>query len=196
MEIELKYALKDDLNKEKLIEYLTGCNAVKHHMVADYLDTKDAVLNINKIALRARLEDTKYVLTIKSQGEQVNGLFKREEANIEITDNQKSYIYYLNKTPLGKKIIDIIKDKELITYVKTDFYRLKAAVLIDECTVEIALDEGYIYANQKTALINELEIEYLSGNIQKLDKINRYFADRFNLTPEVKSKYERGLELY
>lgn len=199
MEIELKLKISNEEDYKRLlcnIETIDKLSQpVKIHMRAEYMDTKSSILSKNKIALRVRSEDDKKILTVKSNGIQINGLHKREEINVELDNENMDLTNILKTLDIGNKIIKLSEKEKLNTIIITDFERIKFIVSLFGCEAEIAIDKGFIIANGKTDDIMELEIEYISGDIDNLKNIGDFFISNYNLEPEPRSKFERGLML-
>ena len=88
MEIELKYLLRDDLAKDRILNdkhLLEIKNPVCDETVqmrAIYLDTEEGDLRGLQIALRARFENERVVVTLKWKGSAQDGLHVRGELNV------------------------------------------------------------------------------------------------------------------
>ena len=62
--------------------------------------------------------------------------------------------------------------------------------------MELALDEGILFAGSKEIPLCEVEVEHKSGSQSATDALGRQLADIYNLQEEKKSKFARALALY
>lgn len=202
MEIELKYgipdpAIIDSLWKE---EVFGGYGSVDKNtmisMSATYYDTREGDLRKAKAAFRIRREGDQPVATLKWNDSVREGLFEREELNINLTDSDcdaptlKKFAESESAVPL----IETVGDRPLIPVIKTNFTRRIMRIDTGTTIFEADLDTGIIITSKKNLDICELEIELYSGSREELVHIGEDLAKRFGLIPGVKSKYQRGIE--
>lgn len=204
MEIELKYSIKEakiateiwedkDLNRIK-------CRDSKEtiSLSAIYYDTADYDLQKNMIAFRLRQEGDKLIATVKWQGGNTGPLHKREELNIELGSGafpEEPLAEIFSDRVIGKQILKIIDGKELLEVMRVDVLRRLFRVDMDESILEVALDSGEIITSLGREPISEIEIELVEGSEQALIKIGETLQGKYNLEPEQRSKFARGLAL-
>ena len=75
------------------------------------------------------------------------------------------------------------------------FTRLAKRLTLERCTVELALDEGALMGGGKTLPFAEVEVELKSGEEAAATAFAEALAQKFNLTPEPKSKAQRAMAL-
>lgn len=75
------------------------------------------------------------------------------------------------------------------------FTRLAKQIVLERCTVELALDEGTLMGGGKTLPFAEMEVELKSGEEAAATAFAEALAQEFNLTPEPKSKAQQAMEL-
>ena len=75
------------------------------------------------------------------------------------------------------------------------FTRLAKQIVLERCTVELALDEGTLMGGGKTLPFAEMEVELKSGEEAAATAFAEALAQEFNLTPEPKSKAQRAMAL-
>lgn len=75
------------------------------------------------------------------------------------------------------------------------FTRLAKTLVLESCTVELALDSGVLLGGGREQPLCELEVEYKSGDETAALLFARLLANEFSLERETKSKVARALEL-
>ena len=75
------------------------------------------------------------------------------------------------------------------------FTRLAKQIVLERCTVELALDEGTLMGGGRTLPFAEMEVELKSGEEAAATAFAEALAQEFNLTPEPKSKAQRAMAL-
>ena len=75
------------------------------------------------------------------------------------------------------------------------FTRQAATLVLEDCTLELALDSGVLLGGGKEKSLSELEVELKSGSEAAAVAYAKALAAQFGLRPEKKSKYRRALEL-
>ena len=75
------------------------------------------------------------------------------------------------------------------------FTRLAKTLVLEACTVELALDRGYLTGGGKILPLGEVEVELKSGSEESATGFAEALAAQFGLTPEPRSKFARALHL-
>lgn len=88
-----------------------------------------------------------------------------------------------------------VGDKPLKPIMNIDCLRRQISVDTGKSISVVSLDIGTILTDTATAPITELEIELYSGDEDDMISLGRELASKYNLIPENKSKFQRGLEL-
>ena len=204
MEIELKYSIPDASVIEKMwrrevfAKYGTVDRDTTIPMAATYYDTEERSLSKVDAAFRIRKEGTHYVATLKWNDTVQDGLFEREELNINIEEKQcgEPTLSVFSESGIIDQLIEMVGNRPLKSIIKTEFIRHIMRIDTGSSIFEADLDTGTIQAGTKSLMISELEIELYSGSRGELEKIGKDIAARFGLVPGVKSKFQRGLEAY
>ena len=206
MEIELKYKIDSAGQYEEILHdpWIAGHAESGEHetvrMKAAYFDTENLSFVKHGIAFRVRSENERTIATLKWKDvdEGVSGLYIRSEINIPVTDKD----FFFNPDPKifiesaeGKDLLDIINGKPLINIFDMIFTRRRIRIDYGESILELALDEGMIVAGTKSLELRELEIEIFSGSKEDLLQVGRKIAGKYDLQPELKTKFARGVEL-
>ncbi len=204
MEIELKYNIPDASvveqmwHQEVFEKYGSVDRNAKVHMAATYYDTAEGTLSGVDAAFRIRQEGEHFVATLKWNDTSSDGLFEREELNINLEEEQcrTPTISIFSESENTRELIDLVGDKLLLPTIRTVFDRHIMRIDTGSSIFEADLDIGTILAGTESLTICELEIELYSGSREEMEKVGRDLAGRFGLEPGVKSKFQRGLEAY
>lgn len=203
VEIELKYQVARDFPNtiENLVEWL-GSNATsggEHELKNIYFDTPSRLLHQHRIGLRIRRWKSGGEQTIKLAGEQQGAMSARPEYNVP------TVMLVPNLTLFPEKIwpahvLDGLSvaalNKQMEKQFEVTFVRRVWFYEQGDLQVEIALDLGHILALGKRESIQELELELKAGSATELFALGANIAKRFNLSPGLKSKAQRGYELH
>jgi len=100
-----------------------------------------------------------------------------------------------SESETGKALMELLKDKTLGGIMKVYVSRKTVRVDTGEGIFEIALDNGKIVAGGGTCPVCEMEIELYSGNQEEMLKLGEKLQQKYDLEPEKRSKYARGLAL-
>ena len=107
-----------------------------------------------------------------------------------------AYSQHFSESENTRELIDLVGDQLLLPTIRTVFDRHIMRIDTGSSIFEADLDRGTILAGTESLTICELEIELYSGSREELEKFGKKLADRFGLEPGVKSKFQRGLEVY
>ena len=75
------------------------------------------------------------------------------------------------------------------------FTRQAALIELDGCTVELALDRGFLKGGFRMNLMMEVEVELKEGTDEAAVTFAKALAEEFGLIPEEKSKFARAMAL-
>ncbi len=202
MEIELKYSIDkfkaDKIFADEYIKKIMDDDSEEFiQMEAVYFDTEDRRLNRDRIALRIRKEGNITVATLKWNGSSEEGLYKREEINIPVSADSinSPTIELFSQSPMYDELYKLIGDRPLVEMMRMSFVRHQVRVDTGKAICEISVDEGSVKCAGKESPILELEIELYSGSSDALEKLGAEIADKYQLVPENRSKFKRGLDL-
>lgn len=203
MEIELKYLLRDDLAKDRilndkhLLEIKNPACDETIQMKAVYFDTEEGDLRRLQIALRARFENERVVVTLKWKGSAQDGLHVRGELNVpagsEYLDNPTVEIF--KGSEIYDELLAAVSDKKLVAVMEMEYVRKAIQVDTGKSISVVSLDEGTIHTSKGDTEILEVEVELYSGDQEDMVALGGELAAKYNLQTSDKSKYQRGLEL-
>ena len=185
-EFELKFradAEKIAAIREKYGEFVTVS------METAYYDTPNCALSPLYWTLRRRYENGKSVCTLKTPAPGgARGEWETECG--EIMDA----IPKLCKLGAPMRLIALTIDGvEQVCAAR--FTRLAKKIVLEECTVELALDRGVLIGGSREEPLAEVEVELKSGSEEAAVAFANTLAAAFGLVPETGSKYRRALAL-
>lgn len=201
LEIELKLCLVDPdpaslarrLARTPVLARRKASSQTLHNI---YFDTPDQALRRQRVALRLRRTGDevqgKWLQTLKTSGADESALSRRGEWESPVPD-QALAPAALEASPWS----DIDPDGQLMASLSPCFMTVfeRTTWLVrrrDGSAVEVALDLGYIDANDKRAPICELELELKAGQPVALFDIARDISNHIAVLPASLSKAQRG----
>ena len=183
-EFELKFEIPPAQLKSVAVAVLQG-KAKRQRLQASYFDTPDGALARHGIIVRLRKDGRRWVQTAKGP---TADLLERLEHNVALSSRSAGAAPPLDLarhrgTPVGRaidkalglKAIDKalgIKDSEqkdsdnypdLALLYSTDVQRMTCVLTVGGSLVEVALDQGRVFANSHSQPICELEVELKDG---------------------------------
>ncbi len=205
-EIELKYQLSPD-NKDNMAIVADISAMLKaqnmsfemnqNQLANDYFDNDSLDLRKMDFGLRIRTKGQQYEQTIKTAGSVVDGLHPRPEYNVDIASGKLDLSLFPRK--IWSEDVDIVNLQQSLRVIfSTNFSRQTWLIHQDENVIELALDTGEIFTSlgQPTLVINEIEIEIVSGNEQALFALAKQLMAIVKMEPSNLSKAARGYALY
>ncbi len=164
-------------------------DGIKIAMETTYFDTPTGQLSARHYTLRRRLENGESVCTLKTPAGNARSEFEvRCEDIYEAMEEFPGMGCPIDFTGLVQEGITPICGAK--------FTRIAKTVVMPECTVELALDEGVLMGGGREIPLCEVEVELKNGEVQYCDLFARTLSARFGLTQESKSKFRRALALY
>lgn len=193
VELEIKLTLSERAQAQAL-EWLLAQPEAKPGgqklLVNRYYDTPDAVLNRARAALRVRQSGNRYIQTLKTQGEFVDGAHRRREWEWPLPGPELD-LSLLESTPL-KQQLDL---QQLQVAFETNFTREVVMLETDDAVVEVAVDSGEIVGGGQSRALHEVEFELKSGTPAALMSWARMLADEVPVFLNLVSKAEQGYYL-
>lgn len=158
-------------------------------METTYFDVEDGSLSQRKWTLRQRLENGTSVCALKTPGE--NGI--RGEWETECEDILKA-IPELCKLGAPAEL-EALASGGLQAVCSARFTRQAALIDAEGCTVELALDRGFLRGGARIEFLHEVEVELKEGSRDAAVAFANTLAATYRLVPERASKYRRALAL-
>lgn len=187
-EFELKFAAASGEILDGIRLLLGGC-AETIHMATTYYDTKEAALSARKWTLRLRQENDDFVVTFKTAGDgSTRGEWEYHADRVEFA---------------AESLIDLGAPEELAEILANGvqpvcgakFTRRAIAVEVDGAILEVALDEGKLFREDRELPICEVEVELKQGSEKAAVDFAKGLAVQFGLREEPKSKFVRAVTL-
>ncbi len=164
---------------------------------AAYYDTPDLQLQKRGVSLRVRKEGDRFIQTVKTGGAAA-GAFDRHEWETVVPDLTPRPDWVMDSTARG--LLGHLAPDELTEICRTCIERETRVVGHPHggeiAIIEIAVDRGTLEADDRTEPVAEVELELLKGNTQALYSLALTLHDIAPLQVEVRSKAERGYELF
>ncbi|MGQ7271817.1 CYTH domain-containing protein [Marinobacter nauticus] len=192
-ELEVKLTLSESA-QSRAFEWLKGRPGASEGpvkiLVNRYYDTPNAGLNQARAALRVRQAGDRYIQTLKTQGEFVNGAHRRQEWEWDLPGPDLD-LGLLEQTPLRSQV-DL---DELALAFETNFQRRIIMLEQAESVIEVALDSGEVVGGTRARPLHEVEFELKAGEPAALLENARALAQTVPVFLNLVSKAEQGYYL-
>lgn len=185
-EFELKFRASANQLTAIMEEY-SGFREIS--MVTTYYDTPEQALLPRRWTLRQRTENGVSVCTLKTPCAE-GGRCEWETECDDIT----AAIPALCQLGAPEELKELTAGG-LEAVCGARFTRQAALIELDECTVELALDRGFLKGGFRMNLMIEVEVELKSGSEDAAIAFARDLAVKYGLIRERNSKYLRALNL-
>ena len=186
-EFELKYAA--DPEQQAALQRDFALTWQEFAMETTYYDTASGDLSRFHWTLRRRFENGRSICTVKTPSPDGG----RGEWELEC-DNIVDAIPELCKLGAPEELESLCKSG-LIPICSARFVRKAGTFTLRQCVLEIALDKGILFGNNRELPLCEIEVELKSGSREAADAFAAQLADIYGLQPEEKSKFARALAL-
>lgn len=188
IEFELKFRATPQAQAD-LARALVGETA-HYDMETTYYDTPSESLSSRWLTLRRRMENGKSVCTLKAPVDgDSRGEWETECARIEDAVETLCRLGAPEDLP-------VLAAEGLVPICGARFHRIATTVVMDDCTVEVALDSGVLMGGGREVPFCEVEVELKSGTREAVRSYGVALAALYGLTPERGSKFRRALALY
>jgi len=185
-EFELKYradAAQIGAIREKFGEFA----AISMETV--YYDTPDMKLAFHHRTLRRRMENGVSVCTFKQSMEDGS----RAEWEVEADAIMPGVMKLCQQGAPAELMRATAGGLQQLCGAR--FTRLAKTIALENCTLELALDQGVLLAGGRESSLCEVEVELKNGTDALAVAFARALAEEFGLVPEPKSKFSRALAL-
>ena len=159
-------------------------------METTYYDTPDKALSDRWYTLRRRMENDRSVCTLKAP---ISGVGRGEWE--VLCDDIETAIPELCKLGAPKNLIPLTA-YGIQPVCGAKFTRIAKTLLLEDCTLELALDKGILFGGGNEQPLCEVEVELKEGTPHACDAFAKKLASRFSLVTEAGSKFRRALKLY
>jgi triphosphatase len=166
---------------------------VSQALKSTYFDTETLGLMRRGVSLRVRQLGEEYVLGVKKNAHLHGGYFEREEHESPLPSS-KIDLNVLDRK-VSSELRRIVGEKALAPRFGSDIRRTLKRLRFHGADIEVALDEGFLFAGKLQEPIHEIELELKAGEPAVLFGFGLALLDALPLTPSVLSKAERAAEL-
>lgn len=187
IEYELKFRATPQI-LEQIRKAVPG-QEQKISMETTYYDTRENSLSERKYTLRRRMENEKSVCTLKTPA----GNLGRRELEI-FCDSIETALPELCKLS-GIADLAAITAQGVIPVCGARFTRIAKTLVLEDCTVELALDQGVLTGGGREIPLCEVEVELKEGSREAAAAYAGALAVRFGLNAEHSSKFRRAQKL-
>ena len=197
MEKEYKWRADEQMLGQALLwaSSRIGSQSRTIQMESSYYDTADGLLKKNQAALRLRRENDRSVCCMKLRNEDTpDGMRAHEEYQCEAV----SLLEGLRKLPeLGapKDLCEQALAADLQEICTVSFRRCAVLLQEGDTVCELALDQGELRHEGRTAPLCEIELEYVAGGEDKSRALAAEIAQQLDLVVEPTSKLARAMAL-
>jgi triphosphatase len=195
-EVKLEVPLQ---RAQAVLAALARLKPAKQRLRAVYWDVPGRLLQRERLALRTRLENGRWVQTLKGEGAQP---LERLEHNAAIGRSRGEPHPVASRhagTPAGEKLARVLgegfDDSLWVPLFETDVERRTATVRGGGSSVEIAFDRGRVVADHREAALREIEFESKDGDPRAAVELARQWCVRHGLWLGTTSKAHKGLQL-
>ncbi len=195
-ERELKFAADPKTFKVALALPLLGGVAEapeRLRLKSVYFDTEDGDLMRHGVTLRVRRAEGAYIMGLKRVPRLNRGFFDRDELEVKSPSSAPDLSLFDEAT--AKEIQEIIGEKPLAPKFGSDIRRVTRTVDVDGSAIEVALDQGFLFAGERREPTYEIELELKSGEPAALIDLGLSLVDAIDVKLSVRSKAERAAGL-
>jgi len=189
-ELEIKLTLTEPAQQQALNWLLSLPQAEKGHaktLINRYYDTPEAALSQAGAALRVRQAGDRYIQTLKTSGQFLNGAHNRQEWEWDLPGPERD-LSLLEQTPLHNKV-DL---SDLQVVFETNFQRQEIILKEGDNEIEVAVDAGRILGGGRSRPLHEVELELKAGDAGCLRQQASKLAEQVPVFLNLVSKAEQG----
>lgn len=194
IELELKFGLREcgvdrvSLALKDLLQ--RDIHAQTDTLKNTYYDCQ-GVLHEHGVAIRTRSVGNCHEMTVKVRRAAESGLSRREERNIRISEPVLDY-GALDELSPPDPVRTVIKNRSLDPVFENVFERTDWRVTQPDCDLMLSLDRGSVRVDNRESPVSELELELISGDLNRMIEFGCQLVDSLPSFMAVISKAERG----
>lgn len=194
IEVELKFQIPE-ARRNALLKAVDPKKSEVIQLQAKYFDTPERLLSQHGVALRQRLEGTRWIQTLKAAGQ---SHLHRFESNIDLGELEHApeldlsvYDDHAEAKAILDNALGAHKDQLQLQF-ETDIQRTLRVITYEDSEIEVAVDQGEVRTLDKKQEIHEVEFELKSGSIESLLAFSFEWVKKYQLWLDVRSKAEFG----
>ena len=194
VEVELKFQIPE-ARRNALLKALDPKKSKIIQLKAKYYDTEQRLLSQHGVALRQRLEGTRWIQTLKAAGK---SHLHRFEHNYDLGELEQAPQLDLSIYEHDAEAQQILKNalqnsqEPLKLQFETDIQRTFRVIQFQETDIEVSLDVGEVRTGTAQREMHEVEFELKSGSVQSLLAFSFEWVKKYQLWLDVRSKAEIG----
>lgn len=194
VEVELKFQIPE-ARRNALLKALDPKKSEIIQLKAKYYDTEERLLSQHGVALRQRLEGTRWIQTLKAAGK---SHLHRFEHNYDLGELEQAPQLDLSIYEQNAEAQQILKNalgdsqEQLKLQFETDIQRTFRVIQFEETDIEVSLDVGEVRTETSQHEVHEVEFELKSGSVQALLAFSFEWVKKYQLWLDVRSKAEIG----
>ncbi|WP_414642319.1 CHAD domain-containing protein [Bradyrhizobium sp.] len=194
-ELELKLLvdpeLLADFNNAPVIATNARNKGSRKHLKATYYDTPERTLWRNRLSFRVRQTGSRFTQTVKA--ETGDDPLRRGEWEASVPSMAPDLALAMPIIPA--KLRSDLETQKLEPVFVTDIRRHQRVIDLPSGTVDVALDRGTLKAGDRSAPVNEIELELKSGSASAIWELALQLAEHGSVKPSIRSKSARGFDL-
>ena len=194
VEVELKFQIPE-ARRNALLKALDPKKSEIIQLKAKYYDTEECLLSQHGVALRQRLEGTRWIQTLKAAGK---SHLHRFEHNYDLGEQEQApeldLTIYNNDAEAQQILSNALGNSQaqLKLQFETDIQRTFRVLQFEETDIEVSLDVGEVRTETAQREVHEVEFELKAGSIQALLAFSFEWVKKYQLWLDVRSKAEVG----
>mgnify|MGYP001615878562 FL=1 len=194
VEVELKFQIPE-ARRNALLKALDPKKSKIIQLKAKYYDTEQRLLSQHGVALRQRLEGTRWIQTLKAAGK---SHLHRFEHNYDLGELEQAPQLDLSIYEHDAEAQQILKNalqnsqEPLKLQFETDIQRTFRVIQFQETDIEESIDVGEVRTGTAQREMHEVEFELKSGSVQSLLAFSFEWVKKYQLWLDVRSKAEIG----
>lgn len=194
VEVELKFQIPE-ARRNALLKALDPKKSEIIQLKAKYYDTEECLLSQHGVALRQRLEGTRWIQTLKAAGK---SHLHRFEHNYDLGEQEQTpeldLTIYNNDAEAQQILTHALgsAQAQLKLQFETDIQRTFRVLQFEETDIEVSLDIGEVRTETEQREVHEVEFELKAGSIQALLAFSFEWVKKYQLWLDVRSKAEVG----
>jgi inorganic triphosphatase YgiF len=193
-ERELKFAADVKTFKAAFhLPLLGGAEEARRRLKSVYFDTGDSDLMRHGVTLRVRKQNGTNLMGLKRAARSKCGFFDRDELEVK-SPSAEPDLSLFGET-IANKIKKIIGERPLAAKFGSDILRASRMVNLSDAVVEVALDDGFLFAGERREPVHEIEVELKSGESTALIDLGLALVDALDVRLCALSKAERAAQL-
>ena len=194
VEVELKFQIPE-ARRNALLKALDPKKSEIIQLKAKYYDTEECLLSQHGVALRQRLEGTRWIQTLKAAGKSHLHRFEHNYDLGELEQAPELDLTIYNNDAEAQQILSNAlgnSQAQLKLQFETDIQRTFRVLQFEETDIEVSLDVGEVRTETAQREVHEVEFELKAGSIQALLAFSFEWVKKYQLWLDVRSKAEVG----